>query len=121
MMQLMQDVPANVIGFRASGKVEKADYNQVFIPELDKHATQSKEINFIFVIETDIQNFSLGAFFADIKAGLKNFSKWNRMAIVTDQESVEKFTDLSSFALPGESKGFSIPELEEAKKWVVEE
>ena len=118
MIEVMQDVPANVIGFWANGKVEKADYDQVIIPELDKHVSKNGQINFLFLLKTDIGNFSLGAFFSDLKAGLKNFTKWHRMAIVTDQKGVETLSDLSSFALPGESKGFEIAELEEAKNWV---
>lgn len=120
MIQVMQDVPANVVGFRATGKVEKTDYDQTVAPEINKHVSENGEINFLLVLETDLGNYSLGAIAADLKEGVKHFTKWHRMAIVTDQKGVETLSDLSSFALPGESKGFEIAELEEAKKWVSE-
>jgi hypothetical protein len=36
----------------------------------------------------------------DIVAGLKHFIQWKKMAIVTDQKAVEKFTDLFSYVSP---------------------
>ncbi|MVN20368.1 SpoIIAA family protein [Mucilaginibacter arboris] len=120
MIEVMTDVPANVVGFRATGKVEKTDYDQTVVPELNKHVSKNGEINFLLVLKTDVGNYSLGAVAADLKEGVKHFTKWHRMAIVTDQKGLEKFSDLASFALPGESKGFELAELEEAKKWVSE-
>jgi len=38
--------------------------------------------------------------------------------VVTDQKGVEKFTDVFTLAVPGESKGYTHAELEEAKAWV---
>ena len=40
------------------------------------------------------------------------------MAIVSDQEGVRTFTDAFSFVAPGEAKGFTTSEYEEAKEWV---
>ena len=70
------------------------------------------------VLETGIGNFTLGAWMEDAKVGLKHFTKWKRMAIVTNQKGVERFSDLFGIAVPGSSRGFSLDELDEAVEWV---
>jgi hypothetical protein len=40
------------------------------------------------------------------------------MAIVTDQKTVENFTDAFSYVAPGEAKGFTLDDLVEAIAWV---
>jgi hypothetical protein len=70
------------------------------------------------VLDTSVGNFTLGSWLQDFKAGIKNFTKWKKIAVVTDQQGVEKFTDVFSIAVPGNSKGFKMSELEEAKTWI---
>jgi hypothetical protein len=53
--------------------------------------------------------------------GLKHYSKWKKMAIVSDQKAVEKMSDWISPVLPGKTKGFKPEELPQARTWVAEE
>ena len=108
-------------GFTASGKVTKEDYETVVIPEVDKIVKQHGHIHFLLVLNTDVSNFSPGAWMKDPLVGVKHLSKWKKMAIVSDQKGVEKITDIISPVVPGESKGFSLAELDEAKSWVSSE
>jgi hypothetical protein len=118
MLEVMNEVPPHVVGFRAKGEVTKEDYENVLIPAIDKAAEQFGSLHFLMVLETDVSNFTLGAWMDDAKVGLKHFTKWHRMAIVTPQKGVEKFSDLFGIVVPGESKGFSPDELHEAIEWV---
>jgi hypothetical protein len=118
MLQLMTDLPKHVVGVRALASVNKAEYERVLMPELDRVAKEFGEINFIMVLETNVGNFSPGAWMDDVKAGIKHFKHWHRVAIVTDQKAVQKFTDFFSAIIPGESKGFPISDIELAKGWV---
>lgn len=40
------------------------------------------------------------------------------MAILSESGAVNKFSDLFSYIAPGEARGFTHAELEEAKEWV---
>jgi hypothetical protein len=117
MLQQMNDLPAHVVGFRASGKVTKEDYDTVLIPAVDKLAKETGKINYVFVLDTDISNLNLGALYDDVKVGLKHLLQWHKMAIVTDQPGVNKFTDMAGHMLPGEVRSYTISELEAAKQW----
>ena len=71
-----------------------------------------------WVLETDVKNFTAGAWWQDFKLGIKNFTKWNKVAIVSDQKGVQLFSDVFRFFIPGTSKGFALGELTEAVEWV---
>lgn len=118
MIEQLKDLPANVVGFRGTGKITKDDYDAVLMPALDKFADRTGKINYLFVLDTDVSNISAGAWYDDIKAGLKHLSQWHKMAIVTDQKGVNSVTDAVGHLLPGEVKSFTIGELDAAKKWV---
>lgn len=118
MLQLMNDVPANVVGVRAAGKVDKEDYEKVLLPAVERAAKQYGEINYLMVFETDISNFTYQAWMQDAKMSLKEFSKWNKIAIVSDQKIVERMSYVFNFLSPAEAKGFPMADLELAKNWV---
>lgn len=118
MLKYINDLPSHVVGIHASGEVTKADMERVVIPRVDELVARQGEINYLLVLDTDVGNFTVGAWWDDIKLGLKNFSKWNRIAVVTDQKGVEWFTDVFRYFVPGKSKGFSMSELDEAVAWI---
>jgi hypothetical protein len=118
MISTIQNAPANVAAFRATGEVTKHDYDSVLIPGIEALLKQQDKINFLFVVDTNITNFTVGALLQDLGVGLKHFTEWNKMAIVSEQGGVVKFTDFFNYIAPGQAKGFSHAELEEAKNWV---
>jgi hypothetical protein len=122
MLQFINDLPNNIIGIHAVGEVTKEDVDTVLIPRLDDLVKRQGEINYLLVLETDAQNFTAGAWLDDIKVGLKHFTKWKRVAVVTDQKSVEWFTThIFRFLIPGTAKGFPLDDLKDAVQWIAEE
>jgi hypothetical protein len=118
MLQFINDLEPHVVGIHAIGEVTKEDMETVLLPRIDDLVKRQGEINYLLVLETDVKNFTIGAWWDDLKLGLKNFTKWNKIAVVSDQKGVEWFTDAFRFFVPGKSKGFSLDELDEAIKWV---
>lgn len=114
----MTDTPPHVTGVRAVGKVDKDEYESILLPALEKAIKQYGKLNYIMVLETSLANFSAGAMLEDIKAGLKHYTKWNKIAIVTDQKPIEIITDFVSILIPGEARGFPLSSVELAKAWV---
>ncbi len=108
----------NIVAFRAMGEVTKEDYQSVVVPAVEKLVKQINEINFLLVLDTDVKNFTAGAWMQDALLGLKNFGKWNRAAIVSDLEGVINFTDKFSYIAPGEFRGFKKEEFNKALNWV---
>jgi hypothetical protein len=113
-------LPENVFGIKATGEVTSDDLKQVLLPGLEKLTNQFDEIRYLLVLETDIKNFTAGAWIQDAKAGLQNFTKWKKIAVVSHEKGVEWFTDIFTVATPGSSKGFKPDEIEEAKAWLID-
>jgi hypothetical protein len=118
MVELLNDFPPHVAAYRAYGKVHKKEYEDVVMARVDEVAAEYGKINFIVLLETDIQNYSFAAFIDYLKVSFEHFSKWNRMAIVTDQHLVAKAYEVLSKLVHGEIRGYEIKQFEEAKQWV---
>ena len=121
MLQKITGMPSYVAGFTATGKVSKEDYDAVIVPEIERVDKQHGHIHFLMVLETPVKDFSMGAWMQDAWQGLKHYRGWKKIAIVTDEKGVEKFTDVFSAVVPGKAKGFTLAELAEAKTWVSSE
>lgn len=121
MLQKISDVPSFVAGFKATGEVTKDEYESMLVPEIERVDKQHGHIHFLMVLDTPVKNFSIGAWMQDAWQGLKHYRGWKKVAIVTDEKGIEKFTDVFSAVIPGKAKGFTLNQLAEAKEWVAAE
>ncbi len=107
-----------MVAFRATGDVHKADYDNILIPAVDALVQKQGRINFMLVLDTPVSHFSIGALMKDLGVGWKHFTKWHKMAIISESGAINTFTDLFSYIAPGTSKGFTHAHLDEAIAWV---
>ncbi|MEO8236485.1 MAG: STAS/SEC14 domain-containing protein [Flavobacterium sp.] len=112
------DTADNVVAFRALAEVTKDDFQAVVVPSIDKLVKRIDEINFLLVLDTDIGNFTSGAWLQDILVGLKHLGKWNRAAIISDSDEIISFTNGFSYVVPGEFRGFKKLDFNKALNWV---
>lgn len=118
MVELLDGFPAHVAAYQAEGEVNDREYQEVVMSRVDQVAAEFGKVNFLVLLKTDFQNYSMPAFLAYLKISLKHFSRWERMAIVTDQKIVEKAYDMLSPFVHGEIRGFEIMDFDAAKSWV---
>jgi hypothetical protein len=118
MVELLPDFPPHVAAYRASGAVSKEEYAAIVMARVDEVAAQYGKINFLVRLETDMDNYSMGAFIEYLKVSFEHFTKWNRMAIVTDQKWVRKGYEVLSHLVPGVIKGYPLEDFAAAKEWV---
>jgi hypothetical protein len=120
MIELMEGMPPYVVAARGSGTITKQEYDVTLVPAFERASKTAEGIHFLFLLDTAITHISAGAWWDDVKAGLKHFTKWKKIAIVTDSTGVEKFSDFFTVLTPGQSKGFKKSQLEEAKAWIAQ-
>ena len=118
MVELLKDLPPHVAAYRAWSKVNKEEYEKVVMARVDEVAAQFGKINFLVRLETDMENYSLRAFIDYLKVSFEHFSKWNRMAIVTDETWIRVAYDALSPLVHGTIKGYELKDFESAKQWV---
>lgn len=117
MITTIPQTPDNVAAFRATGEITKEDYENCIYPQVKAKINQFQELNFLLLIETEISDFSFGALLDDAALGIKHLTKWNRVAIVTDQVGIKNFTEIFGVLVPGEYETFPIDDLENALFW----
>lgn len=121
MIERLADMPPDTVGFRVSGEVEREDYDDVLVPELNRALTAGGRLRTLYVID-DLEEIEPGALWADTKLGfnlgVRHHEAWERSAIVTDIDWMARATRLFAWMIPGEARVFSASELEQAKAWV---
>ena len=121
MLTKINDIPGYVAGFVATGHIDKTDYDNILVPELERVDKEHGHIHFLMVLETPVKNFTLGAWLQDAWMGLKHYRGWKKIAIVTNEGAIESFTNKFGLIIPGKTKGFKLSELQTAKEWVAKE
>lgn len=117
MITLIPDVPENIAAFKANGEITKEDFENLVFPHVKAKVNTFNELNYLLYLDTDLDQFTFGAWFQDALLGLKNITKWNRAVIVTDKKGVQNFTDIFSVLMPGEFKSFPKEDLANAIFW----
>lgn len=121
MLTEITGLPDHIFGVRATGEVTTNDLKDVLLPGLARTSDRFGEIRYLLVLETEVKNFTTGAWIQDVKAGLQNFTKWKKIAVISNEKSVEWFSNFFTILTPGSAKGFKPEELEEAKLWLTAE
>lgn len=120
MLTLMDDLPDNVLGVSASGKITGADYEKVMIPAVEKKLKTNKKIRLLYHLGKQFTGFDLPAMMDDAKLGMKHFFAWDRVAFVSDHEVINIVAKFFGYMMPCEVRVFNNSNLEEAKKWLAE-
>lgn len=118
MIEKLKDLPDTLVGFRAAGEVTSSDFEKVVVPAVNDLVKRTNKLNYLMVIDTSLRHFSSGAWLQDALLGIKKITKWNKVAILSDSEGIQKFTDVFSIVSPGEFKGFRRDDLNEAVNWI---
>lgn len=120
MIKYLQNLPPNIVGFKATGEITEKDFTETVMPKVKELIDETDKLNYLLVLETSVKNFTIGAWMKDAIMGVKHLTKWNRAAIVSDVEAIRNFTNIFSYLIPGEFKGFEHKDLQQAIEWVSE-
>ena len=80
MIAEIKGLPNNVAAFRVTGHVTKKNYDDVILPVVANVKSHHPHFNFLMVIETDIKNYTIGAWADDFLMSLINITRFHRMA-----------------------------------------
>lgn len=117
MITIIQDAADNVAAFKATAQVTKDDFENVVLPHVKSKVEVYDELNYLFHLDTKLEEFTVGAWMQDAWLGIKNLTKWNRCAIISDEEGIHKFTETFNKLMIGEFKAFTTAQIGVAAKW----
>ena len=117
MLEIKTNFPENVLAIRASGQVTKKDYKDILLPAAKEAFEKNKELRVYYEIEED-SGFDLGAMWEDMSLGVNNWSKWDKVALITDKDWIKNAASTFGFFMPCPVKTFKLTEREQAKIWI---
>ncbi len=121
MIETLQGFPADAVAVRVSGFVSKADYDQALVPEIDRALQASERIRLYYEVAPDFALISPGAIWEDFWVGMRHWTHWKRVAVVTDLPWIRQMVVIFGFLLPGATKVFARAEAEAARAWLIAE
>ncbi len=119
MIEKIKDLPSNMVGFRSEGTIVKEDFDSV-IKEVTNLVEKTGQLNYLLFLDNSPGDFTFGAWIQDALLGIKNITKWNRAAIVTDSDTVINVTNVFSKIMPGTFRGFKKEDYLLAIDWTAE-
>ena len=120
MIELIQNVPDNVVAFKFIGKVTGDDYENVLIPAMEATLKKYDKVRALGQLGPEFTGFETAAMWDDAKVGLKHYTSWQKIALVTDIDWVIRSVKIFGFLVPGEVKLFGNDQLAEALAWIKE-
>ncbi|MDK2826732.1 SpoIIAA-like [Methanolobus vulcani] len=119
MIELIKDMPENVIAVRMSGKVTGDDYYEVLVPAIEGKVKKHEKVRLLYQVDTDIK-ITLDAMFDDLKLGVYNYNSFEKFALVSDVGWMADAVRMFKHIIPGTVKTYSNYEFPEAKAWISE-
>ena len=120
MIEVIIDLPDRVLGLKARGEVTADDYRSTVVPAIEEKLTRFGKVRLLYVLGKDFEGYSGRAAWEDAKVGMKHLTSFERIAVVTDVDWVERTVKAFGFAFPGEVRVFDDDDLEEARHWISE-
>ena len=120
MIELIDGLPDGVVGLVAIGQIESADYDTVAAPAVKKALEAHPRIRVIHVLDDRFDGYTAGGAWQDAVLGIAHPRSFDRIAVVSDADSIRRLVTVAGWSIPGEVKLFPNGELEQATAWAIE-
>lgn len=118
MITVMTGLPEGVLGFEANGKLTAADYTGVLEPALAAASAEGGKIRVLLNFGGEFEGMEPGAAWQDLRVGVREWSDWERIALVTDHAWMRDGLTMFAWAVPGEVRAFAGEERDAAIDWL---
>ena len=118
MIEILSDMPDNVLAVSAKGKVTGEDYDKVLIPLLEEKLKGHEKIRLLYHLGKDFSGFTAEAMWDDTKVGIRHLTAFEKIAVVSDVEWIAGAVKVFAFIIPCPARIFGNEGLSEAKAWV---
>ena len=118
MLKQMENLPAGLLGLEATGRITRDDYDTVVEPLLAEARSAGRRVRFLYYFPDGFESFTPGAAWEDTQIGLRFLRLFERCAVVSDKEWVQRVSRGMGALLPCPVKVFDASDLEEAIQWL---
>ena len=118
MIEIIRDLPDNVVGFVGKGEVTQEDYETTLAPAVEAELENNDKVRLLYVLGVDFEGISSGAMWEDGRIGMKHFTRWEKIAVVTDKPWIRHSIEAVGWVMPAKVKTFEADEAAAAREWV---
>ena len=118
MITVMTGLPEGVLGFAASGKLTAEDYTEVLEPAIAAASDDGRKIRVLLDFGGEFEGMETAAAWQDMRMGVREWSAWERIALVTDHIWMRDSLTMFAWAVPGEVRAYPTQERNAAVEWL---
>lgn len=118
MIEIIPDLPEDVIGFVAKGEVTRGDYENTLDPAVEAALESHDKIRLLYVLDADFEGMTGGAMWEDGSLGMKHLTRWDKIAVVTDKSWIRHGVEALGWVMPAKVKTFEAGNQTAARDWV---
>ena len=118
MLELLNDLPDQVVGVKATGEVTAQDYQNTLVPAVEERLARHKRVRLLYVLGEAFTGFTGAAAWEDAKVGMRHFASFERIAVISDAEWIQHMMKAFGFVIPGEVRVYPQSGFEEARSWI---
>ena len=113
MIKIIKDLPDNVVGIVAQGRVTNAECANILRPVIEDSLKHDK-VRLYYEIGSRFP----GAAWEDLRIGIEHIPQWERVAVVTDVGWVRHTVNALRFLITSEVRVFTTFQAAEGLAWV---
>ncbi|MGH7094131.1 MAG: STAS/SEC14 domain-containing protein [Stellaceae bacterium] len=114
MIEIIEGLPDNVVGFVATGRVTSSECDSVLLPAVREIGTRHHKPRLYYELECRFP----GAAWEDLDIAPLRLQQWERVALVTDVSWVRHTVKALRFLIPAEVRVFPTLQADEGRDWV---
>jgi len=118
MIELLTGFPDNVVAVSGKGRITRNDYDTVLIPAVEAALKTHDKVRLYYEIGPDFGGYDPAAAWEDLKLGMEHFTRWQRVALVTDVDWIKNTMQIFSFIMPGDMRVFPTVNAKDARAWI---
>jgi hypothetical protein len=117
MIERIEGLGDDVVGFTAKGEVTGADYEDVLVPAIEAGLKEHDKLSLLLVLGEEFSGYEPAAMWDDAKVGMRHLFSWRRIGVVTDHGAYRRIVQGFGFLVPAPVRVFPTAELADAEAW----
>ena len=114
MLELIKELPDNVVGIVAKGRVTNEECDNILKPAMERSLKRHGKIRLYYEVGSRFP----GAGWGDLDLAIDHLPQWERIAIVSDTGWVRHTVNALRFLIASEVRVFTMLEAEEGRAWI---
>lgn len=118
MLEILPQSQGKILGVRLTGKVSDSDYEEIFLPALQKLIDEYGRVRCVYFMDSGFEGWTLGAIWDDTKFGVKHKDDFEKCAIVGGPKWAQWGSKLVSHLISVDLQTYSPDQIDEAWNWI---